>query len=379
MRHYPIWKPEILNRDTSPSAAYARGVAAGRWHSDPAQQRVLASLDGIYHRVQGTPTPGWIGRWRTLLQAPPPARGLYLWGAVGRGKTLLMDLLHDALPAQRALRMHFHRFMGRVHQALRDHAGEADPLRAIAHELLGEAKLICLDEFLVQDIGDAMILSELLKHLIEAGGSLVTTSNLPPHRLYEGGLQRARFLPAIALLQAHCELIELLGPTDYRLRSLTAAHTWHSPADANAESALAATFDRLAPGSLHAGAVMVVHQRAIPVHKRADGIVWFQFAAICVGPRAVADYIEIARSFNTVCISQVPLFDNDAGAEDAAKRFVHLVDEFYDRNVKLIVSAAAAPTGLYHGRRHSGDFARTASRLIEMQSTEYLARPHRSG
>jgi len=368
-----------LKRQTTPSAAYASGVAAGRWCSDPAQQRVLASLDHLHRRLLRAAAPGWIERCRRRLQPPPPARGLYLWGAVGRGKTLLIDLLHDALPESITLRLHFHRFMGRVHQGLRQHAGEADPLRAVALELLGSARLLCLDEFLVQDIGDAMILSELLKHLIAAGGSLVTTSNLPPHRLYEGGLQRARVLPAIALLQAHCEVTELCGPCDFRLRRLSAAHTWHSPADAAAEALLADTFDRLAPGSLRAGDRMIIHDRPIALHKRADGIIWFQFAAICLGPRAVADYIEIARSFNTVCISQIPIFGSDPVAEDAAKRFVHLVDEFYDRNVKLIVSAATAPTELYRGHRHSGDFARTASRLIEMQSTEYLARPHRAG
>jgi cell division protein ZapE len=366
-----------MTHTASPSRAYADGVAVGRWQRDPAQCAVLPSLDRIHIALSADADAGLIERLRRAVRRPPPVRGLYLWGGVGRGKTFLIDLLHDALPGERKLRLHFHRFMGRVHERLRAHAGEQDPLRSIAQEFAREARLFCLDEFFVQDIGDAMILGEFLRHLIDAGATLVTTSNLPPHRLYEDGLQRARFLPAIALLQRHCEVIELASPTDHRLRTLTSGQVYHTPADAAAEALMAGTFHRLAPTSAVIATSLVVNDRAIAARRLADGVAWFDFAALCEGPRAVSDYIELAKSFHSVLLSNVPILGTNPDGEDAAKRFVHLIDEFYDRNVNLIASAAAAPAALYRGDRHRHEFARTESRLIEMQSTEYLARAHR--
>jgi cell division protein ZapE len=362
----------------TPSQSYAAGVASARWQQDPAQLLALRPLDRIHASLRAIEEDSsWLAQLRRRFSAPERVRGLYLWGGVGRGKTFLIDLLHDALPGERKLRMHFHRFMGRVHEALRAHAGEQDPLRAIARQFAAEARLFCLDEFFVQDIGDAMILGEFLRHLFDAGATLVTTSNLPPHRLYEHGLQRERFLPAIALLERRCEVLELSSAVDYRLRSLTAGGVYHCPLGPAADAAMLACFDRLAPGSARPAGEMRINERPIKVRRRADGIAWFDFAALCEGPRAVSDYIELARSFNTVLISDVPVLDAQGLREDAAKRFIHLVDEFYDRNVNLILSAAAAPTALYRGSRHRHEFARTESRLIEMQSAEYLARPHR--
>jgi cell division protein ZapE len=361
----------------TPAQAYQAGVVTMRWQSDPAQLAVLPSLERIHRGLLQDIDAGLMRRLRQSFSGPERVRGLYLWGGVGRGKTFLIDLLHDALPGEGKLRLHFHRFMGRVHQALRARAGEQDPLRSIAQAFAREARLFCLDEFFVQDIGDAMILGEFLKHLIDAGATLVTTSNLPPHRLYEHGLQRARFLPAIALIERHCEIIELAGPTDYRLRTLTSGQVYHTPLGAAAEALMQATFERLAPGSLREPGAMIVNDRPIGVRKRADGIAWFDFAALCEGPRAVADYIELARSFNTVLLSGVPILGTGMVGEDASKRFVHLIDEFYDRNVNLIISAAAKPTELYRGDRHRQEFLRTESRLIEMQSADYLAREHK--
>ncbi len=362
----------------TPSQRYAAGVAAGRWQQDSAQCAALRPLDRIHSSLSAIAAEtGWLAQLQRRFSAPQRVRGLYLWGGVGRGKTFLIDLLHDALPGERKLRMHFHRFMGRVHQQLRTHAGEQDPLRLVARQFAAEASLFCLDEFFVQDIGDAMILGEFLRHLFDAGATLVTTSNLPPHRLYEHGLQRERFLPAIALLERRCEVLELVSAVDYRLRTLTSGGVYHCPLGVAADAAMLACFDRLAPGSLRPVGDMRINDRPIKVRRRSDGIAWFDFAALCEGPRAVADYIELARSFNTVLISDVPVLDAQGMREDAAKRFVHLVDEFYDRNVNLILSAAAAPTALYRGTRHRHEFARTESRLIEMQSAEYLARPHK--
>jgi cell division protein ZapE len=220
-----------------------------------------------------------------------------------------------------------------------------------------------------------MILGELLRHLRREGVCLVTTSNIPPAELYRDGLQRAKFLPAIARLERHCEVLALVSPTDWRLRALTMAPVYHVPDGADADAALAAAFARLAPGEARPEAALEVNGRRIALRRRADGIAWFDFAALCEGPRAVADYIEIARSHHTVLLSGVPRFDG--GNDDPARRFVHLVDEFYDRSVNLLVSAAAEPAALYAGHRLLREFERTASRLLEMRSAEYLARPHR--
>jgi cell division protein ZapE len=358
----------------APNAAYAAGIAAGRWQPDPAQQAVLPELD----RIQAQSIEAEVDTLRERLLAAlgrrRGPRGLYLWGGVGRGKTLLLDLLHDSMPAHLTLRLHFHRFMGRVHAELGKLRGQRDPLAEVARRFAA-TPLLCLDEFFVQDIGDAMILAGFLRHLRRAGGTLVTTSNIAPRELYRDGLQRAKFLPAITWIERHCAVHHLASATDYRLRALTAAPTYRHPADAEAEAALAAMFDRIAPGSLRPEPAMEVNGRAIALKRRADGVAWFAFEALCEGPRAVADYIEIARSYNTVLVSRVPRFS--ARSDDAARRFVNLVDEFYDRNVNLVVSAAVAVRELYAGERLRAEFGRTESRLIEMQSEEYLARPHR--
>jgi cell division protein ZapE len=286
----------------------------------------------------------------------------------------LIDLLHDSLPSELTLRVHFHRFMGRVHAELGKLKLQQDPLRVVARKF-SDKPLLCLDDFFVQDIADAMILAELLRHMIDFGATLVTTSNIPPPQLYKDGLQRAKFLPTIALLEQHCVVHHLASATDYRLRALTAAPVYRTPLGAMAEQALAELFARVAPGSLRPEPEMMVNDRPIALKKRADGVAWFDFDALCEGPRSVADYIEIARSYNTVLISGVPRFD--ALREDAARRFINLVDEFYDRNVNLALSAAAPVRELYGGEKLRLEFARTESRLIEMQSEEYLAREHK--
>ncbi|MDR3389978.1 MAG: cell division protein ZapE [Rudaea sp.] len=364
---------------TTPSDYYRRGVAAGRWEDDPAQHSALAALDRIHAELIAAHTGGsWQQRWwrrmRSRLHADP-VRGLYLWGAVGRGKTFLVDLFFQALPFEQKLRLHFHRFMGRVHAGLNRAEGRPDPLEYVATQFAAQARVLCLDEFFVTDIGDAMILAGLLRHLFARGVSLVTTSNIVPSQLYPDGLQRAKFLPAIALIEQQCQVLELLSPQDYRLRALTSAGVYFTPLGEVAERGLAACFDRIAPGARRPEEVININDRAIAVRLRADGVIWFDFGALCEGPRAVADYIELARSFNTVLISGVPQFS--AQTDDAARRFVELVDEFYDRGVNLVLSAATPITQLYEGERLGAQFARTQSRLIEMQSTEYLAGAHR--
>jgi cell division protein ZapE len=363
-----------MQADFTPSALYDRGVREQRWQDDPAQRVALRALDRIHAALSA---PRDASLWNRILgrNASREVRGLYLWGSVGRGKTFLVDLLFQALPFDDKLRLHFHRFMGRVHAALAKLDGEVDPLRAVAAQFAAQARVFCLDEFFVTDIGDAMILGGLLRHLFERGVTLVTTSNIVPAQLYKDGLQRAKFLPAIALLERHCEIVELTSAQDYRLRALTSAGVYFTPLDAASERAMLACFERIAPGLRRPEAEIAVNGRGIAVKLRADGVIWFEFDELCEGPRAVADYIELAQSFNTVLISAVPQFSPQT--DDAARRFVNLIDEFYDHGVNLVLSAAAPVTELYDGERLRAEFARTESRLIEMQSAEYLTRAHR--
>jgi cell division protein ZapE len=306
-----------------------------------------------------------------------PEEGLYFWGGVGRGKTYLMDNFYESLPFERKMRVHFHRFMRRVHQDLKQLKGQADPLRKVADKIASETCIICFDEFFVSDITDAMILGTLLEELFARGVCLVATSNIIPNDLYFNGLQRQRFLPAIALLNERCCVLNVDGGVDHRLRALEQAELYHSPLDKAAVQAISDTFDRLVPveGEIKQGVDLEVEGRPIPVIKLAEDIVWFEFTAICEGPRSQNDYIDIACEFHAVMISNIPLLGgiND----DAARRFINLVDEFYDRNVKLAITAVAPLHALYPSGRLGFEFQRTQSRLLEMQSHEYLARPHR--
>jgi len=266
--------------------------------------------------------------------------------------------------------------MGEVHERLRDLGERQDPLLDVADGLAARCRVLCLDEFLVNDIGDAMIMGTLLDALFARGVSLVTTSNTQPANLYKDGLQRARFLPAIALIEKQCHVVEMISSRDWRLRALTQAPVYFTPPSAEAERSLARIFSTQAQGDVVEGSEIIINDRPIPVRKQAGNILWFEFDALCEGPRAVADYIAIAKAGPAVIVSNVPQFS--VYTDDAARRFVLLVDEFYDRHVKLILSAAAPITELYDGERLRAEFGRTESRLIEMQSEEYLASEHRA-
>jgi cell division protein ZapE len=362
----------------APSARYQEGVAAHRWESDPTQLALLPEFDRMHAAlcVQPEIHGGLFGRLKSLLGNEPPEAvpGLYLWGTVGRGKTFLMDLFAASLPHGVVLRRHFHRFMGEVHESLRALGERQNPLVDVAAEFAARCRVLCLDEFLVNDIGDAMILANLLDALFARGVTLVTTSNTAPANLYKDGLQRARFLPAIALIEQRCHVVEMASSRDWRLRALTQASVYLTPPGAEAHRALERIFSSQASGTVQQDGVLRINGRDIPCHKRADNIFWFDFAALCEGPRAVADYIALAKAGPTIIIANLPQFS--IYSEDAAKRFVQLVDEFYDRHVKLVLSAAAPITELYDGERLRAEFGRTESRLIEMQSEEYLALEH---
>ncbi|KQZ68090.1 ATPase [Rhodanobacter sp. Root561] len=368
------------NPSLAPSARYHEGVAAHRWESDPTQLALLPEFDRMHAALCAAPASdsGLFGRLKSLLgndEPPAPVPGLYLWGTVGRGKTFLMDLFAASLPHGVVLRRHFHRFMGEVHDSLRQLGERQSPLVEVAAGIAARCRVLCLDEFLVNDIGDAMILANLLDALFERGVTLVTTSNTAPSNLYRDGLQRARFLPAIALIERQCHVVEMASSRDWRLRALTQASVYLTPPGAEAHRTLEKIFANQAGDEVEQDGQLRINSRDIPFVKRADGVLWFEFDALCEGPRAVADYIALAKAGPAIIISNVPQFT--VYSEDPAKRFVQLVDEFYDRHVKLVLSAAAPITELYDGERLRAEFGRTESRLIEMQSEEYLALPHR--
>ena len=325
-------------------------------------------------RARRLSPPRWLrALWRGSRN--PAVRGLYLWGGVGRGKTWLMDLFFSSLTFAERRRQHFHRFMHDVHADLAELKHERDPLEHVAEGIARHVRVLCIDELQVTDIADAMILGGLFAGLLRRGVTLVATSNTAPQELYKDGLQRARFLPAIELLQQQLEVLHVGGATDYRLRELTQAGVYLPAGAADTPARLAALFGRLGGHAVRIGSHIVIEGRSIAVIREGAGVVWFEFAALCSGPRSQDDYIEIAREYRSVIVSGVPVLE--ASDDDAARRFIELIDELYDRNVTLIVSAAAPPAALYRGERLAAPFERTVSRLIEMQSVEYLAREHR--
>ena len=358
-----------------PYQQYLTQVERALIQHDPAQVEAVHRLQRIHDALLTRPQPSGNPFVRLLRRAPPPApvKGLYLWGGVGRGKTYLVDSFFEQLPVNNKLRLHFHRFMQRVHEELKTLRKQPDPVDIVARRL-AEARLVCLDEFYVSDITDAMLLHKLLTGMFEHKVTLITTSNIPPDDLYRNGLHRHLFLPAIDLIRQHMEVLHLDGDTDYRLRSLEKAELYHAPLDDEADMRLAEAFDAIAPEPGHAGGHVEIVSRRIPVERVADGVVWFRFKDICDGPRSQLDYVKIARMFHTVLVSDVPMMDESM--ENPARRFMAMVDEFYDRNVKLILSAAVPPEALYEGKWLPFEFQRTLSRLHEMQSRAYLAQPH---
>ena len=344
---------------------------------DPAQFQVVSELESLQARLmQSRPRATGLRALfkRSNNERQDGVRGIYLWGGVGRGKTFLMDLFFESLPLKAKQRIHFHRMMREVHARRKALGNVADPLDKVAADIARDTRVLCFDEFFVSDIGDAMILGRLLDGLFRRGVTLVATSNSKPDDLYQDGLQRQRFLPAIDLLKQFTDVVHVDSGVDYRLRLLEKAGTYLSPDDEQASKKLALFFDESASSEIRLNPQLDINERKIPAHKCAKGIAWFRFEQICDGPRSHADYIEIARWYPTVIVSGVPQFD--ATLENQARRFIALVDEFYDRRVKLILSASVDLHSLYHGKRLTFEFDRTTSRLVEMQSTQYLALPH---
>ncbi|MFM1885315.1 MAG: hypothetical protein RL026_472 [Pseudomonadota bacterium] len=358
-------------------AAYEQALRGRGRVEDACQRQVVARLAQLSCALDAPlPRRGLLGALGLGGTVPAPP-GLYLWGGVGRGKTWLMDLFHGVALGGRGERSHFNHFMRDAHQALAGLRGGPRPLQRLAAQIARRTRLLCLDELAVNDIGDAMILHGLFAGLIAERVTLVITSNLPPSALYQGGLQRERFLPAITLLETALDVLHLDGGTDYRMLRRELAGTYLLGDEAATAVRMRALFLQLAedaPATAAGDSVQMldIEGRQIPARAVCGGTVWFDFNALCEGPRGTADYIAIADRFDTVLLSGVPAFGPQQ--DDAARRFISLVDEFYDRGTRLVVAAAADPDHLYRGERLAFAFARTASRLVEMRSRAYLAR-----
>ncbi|MEX0606075.1 MAG: cell division protein ZapE [Marinobacter sp.] len=364
----------------TPWERYQLDLAQQGFQKDSAQEDAVRRLQSLYDNLVEAESQSQKAMVKLRLKLKKgreqPVKGLYFWGGVGRGKTYLMDTFFESLPFKRKMRVHFHRFMQRVHNELKTLKGQKNPLQHVAARFAEEARVICFDEFFVSDIGDAMILATLLDGLFKRGVTLVCTSNIVPDGLYKDGLQRARFLPAIDLVKKHTEVVNVDGGVDYRLRSLEQAELYHYPLDEGADISLRKSYNNLAVEAGSHTLELDINGRRLRAISHADDVVWFDFKELCDGPRSQNDYIELAREFHAIIVSNVPVMGHNK--DDQARRFVNMIDEFYDRNVKVIISAAAPITDLYAGGRLSFEFERTESRLLEMQSREYLEAAHKA-
>lgn len=358
----------------NPQQRYAQDLTRSHFQADPLQARVVMHTQRLYDELVNSVSSRSGLLSRLFSNKRVPIRGLYLSGGTGRGKTYLVDSFFECLPLDAKHRVHYHRFMLDIHARLRTLPRSPDPLQIIGDELAGRFRVLCLDEFHVHDIGDAMIMAGLLQAIFERGLTLVATSNTPIVELYKNGLQRESFLPAIALMREHLEELDLQTGTDYRLQKLNRANVYLLVDAEESSAMLQSRFEDMAPAIPQYHVSLHINHRDIPVLALADDVVWFDFQDLCSTPRAASDYIEIATRFHSLLLGHIPQLGE--GQDDVAKRFVHLVDALYDHNVKLIASADVAPDLLYVGRRLASSFERAASRLVEMTSHEYLAKPH---
>jgi len=361
----------------TPLQRYQEVLQQKHFKADAGQQQIIECFEQLYHQLQAEQArqQQLLHRIQSLF-TKTETRGLYLWGGVGRGKTWLMDLFYETLPTKQKYRLHFHRYLQEIHEQLEHYKGQKNPLKLIARQFARQYRLLCLDEFHVADITDAMILHGLLKALTENDVTLIFTSNLEPDELYKDGLQRERFIPAIELIKLSCDVQKIPDGEDHRLNTIQSEKVYFSPLSANNQQALEEHFLRLSPCQPKKNTSLTINHRALPVYGLADDVAWFIFDELFNSPRAVADYIELARLFHTVVISDIPLLT--ANNEDKTRRFIQLMDEFYDRNVKVIISAEAVANELYHGKTLRFDFERTVSRIEEMKSLHYLQKPHKA-
>ena len=360
----------------SPAQRYKADLDSGAILPDEAQRMAVDALQDLYLNLEARVKvkPRFLDR---LLRrtGSAPEQGLYLWGGVGRGKTYLMDSFFEALSFSKKKRMHFNRFMQRIHNELTELSGTKNPLDKVADRIASEALVLCFDEFYIGDIGDAMLLGGLMQALFDRGITLVATSNTPPCELYKDGLQRTRFLPAISAVETFTQVMNVDSGIDYRLRVLAQSELYFVREDAASATPLPRLFTDLTGGKIPEAGIMTLNKRALAYEGRSEGVLFVSFDAMCFSPRSAMDYMQIAKEFHSVLLADVPILT--VNTEDGARRFVTLVDEFYDRNIKLAVAAEAGMEQLYTGSKLAFEFQRTLSRLIEMQSVEYLGREHR--
>ncbi|QSR21169.1 cell division protein ZapE [Hyphomonas sp. KY3] len=359
---------------------YNARIESGQLTPDPVQATAAAALNDLEHRLANRKTGGWFSKAETVT-------GLYMWGGVGRGKSMLMDLFFESAPVEARRRVHFHEFMAEVHDRLdawrklsqddrkrsewRVKGAGDDPIAPVAKQIASEASLLCFDEFQVTQIADAMVLARLFEALFDMAVTVVATSNRHPNDLYKDGINRPLFLPFIEHLKAHCEILELASERDYRLDRLIEAPVWYSPLGPESEAALDRAWDRLTLGAEPQHCVLTVKGRKLEVQREAAGVARFTFEELCARPLGSRDYLAIAANFNTVILSGIPTLGPENRNE--AARFVALIDALYEAKIKLVASAAAEPESLYPEGDGSFEFERTASRLHEMRSTDYLS------
>ncbi|POX28387.1 cell division protein ZapE [Serratia marcescens] len=369
----------------SPLSRYQQALEAGEYQADEVQRRAVTQLDLIYQALlqkpaASAPAGGLRGKLSRLLgkggeTAPQrPVQGLYMWGGVGRGKTWLMDMFFHSLPGDRKMRLHFHRFMLRVHEELTELQGRENPLDIVADGFKAETDVLCFDEFFVSDITDAMLLATLLQALFARGITLVATSNIPPDDLYRNGLQRARFLPAIDLINEFCDVMNVDAGIDYRLRTLTQAHLYLTPLNDQTRATLDRMFVKLAGKAGEEAPVLQINHRPLQAIRSVDGVLAVDFHTLCEEARSQLDYIALSRLYHSVILYNVQVMG--PLKENTARRFLALVDEFYERHVKLVIGAEASMFEIYQGERLKFEYQRCLSRLQEMQSEEYLKLPH---
>lgn len=371
MSRHSISLPEDGN--ISPKAWYQSVRALQGFVNDAAQANAVDELDLLWHQLVEFKTRRNQFLGHSLLNPKVP-KGLYLWGGVGRGKTFLMDAFYACLPYHRKRRIHFHNFMAEVHHEMKLLAQENDPLIALAESVAKSTRLLCLDEFHVDDIADAMILGRLIAALFERGVVLVTTSNHPPDGLYPHGLQRQNFLPAIDLIKRELKVLHMDNGNDYRMRTMAREPIFLVPANDASEAKMDALFEKIAAGARRDEQHAEVRGRKFQVKKIASNVVWFEFKELCGGAHAQEDYLEIAHLFPTVFLSHIPRMNSDHA--DEVRRFTWLIDVLYDNNVRLVASAAAMPDELDSEGTMPDEFSRTTSRLTEMQTQQYLQLPH---
>ena len=360
----------------TPLERYQAALATGDFSEDAVQLAAVTYMDNLYHEIIKSQDSSGGGWFSSLFKSKPVMpKGLYMWGGVGRGKTWMMDMFYESLPIKRKMRMHFHHFMQRVQRELVALQGQADPLKKVADIIHQEAVVICFDEFFVSNVSDAMILGDLFSMLFDRGITLVATSNIEPSGLYKNGIHRDRFLPAIAQVEKHTTVMNIDAGIDYRLRLLKQAKLYSSPLTDDTKDWLSERFDTLAGGQTISTSPIVIGGRNIDIIKRTETMLLADFRALCMQPRSAADFIEIANDFDTVMVDNVPALNDTL--MDPTRRFIYLVDEFYDRRVKLLIRAEQSILTLYQGEKLAFAIERTRSRLLEMQSEEYLAEEHR--